>query len=205
MVVPVDSEAPKGRLILPQVQCIRDCLDNGIKSYVLRDTELASGLNDLKSIDLVVTDSQAFKKVAGIVPKEIRLTSFSMLFAKNKGNLPLFVEGAKAIERLKPGDKVLMAESCTHNVSHEDIGRVKIPKMLNKHIGGELIYDYKLAYDFPEDLSEYKMVIHCGGCMINRKTIINRANHCEESSVPITNYGVAIAYLTGILDRVNCI
>lgn len=201
MVVPIDSEAPKGRLILPQVQLIRDCLDNGIKSYVVRDTELKSALKDLKDIDLVVTDSQAFKKVSDIVPKEIKLTSFSILFARQKGDLKSFIEGVNAIRNLKPGDKVLFAESCTHNVSHEDIGRVKIPKALQKYVGGELDFEYKVGYDFAENLDKYALVIHCGACMINRKTVMNRVLKCEENKTPITNYGVVLAFLTGILDR----
>lgn len=201
LVVPVDSEAPKGRLILPQVQCIRDCLDHGIKSYVVRDIELESALQDIKDVDLVITDSQAFKMVDEIVPKNIKLTSFSMLFARQKGDLDSFVEGARKIEELNKDSKILISESCSHNVSHEDIGRFKIPKMLNKHVGFELSYEYRVGHDFPEDIEKYDLIIHCGGCMINRKTVVNRVNYCKEKNVPITNYGVIIAYLTGILDR----
>lgn len=201
MVVPVDSEAPKGRIILPQVQCIRDCLDNGIKTYVLRDTELQEGLKNLKEIDLVITDSQAFKAVDKIVPKEIKLTSFSILFARHKGDLKAFVEGVKKVEELKPGSKVLISECCTHNLSHEDIGRVKIPKLLNNYVGGQLTYEFMVGLDFPKDIEKYDLVIHCGGCMVNRKTVINRINYCLDKKVPITNYGVILAYLTGILTR----
>lgn len=201
LVVPIDSEAPKGRIILPQVQVIRDCLDHGIKTYVVRDTELEDALKEIKNIDLVITDSQAFKEVDKIVPKEINLTSFSILFARQKGELGDFLEGANKLKNLKPGNKILICESCTHNVSHEDIGRVKIPRMLTKIAGGELNLEYKVGYDFNEDVEKYDMVIHCGACMVNRKSVINKINLCKEKNVPITNYGLVIAYFTGILDR----
>lgn len=201
LVVPIDSEAPKGRIILPQVQVIRDCLDHGIKTYVVRDTELEEALKEIKNIDLVITDSQAFKEVDKIVPKEINLTSFSILFARQKGELNDFLEGANKLKNLKPGNKILICESCTHNVSHEDIGRVKIPRMLTKIAGGELNLEYKVGYDFNEDVEKYDMVIHCGACMVNRKSVINKINLCKEKNVPITNYGLVIAYFTGILDR----
>lgn len=201
LVVPVDSEAPKGRLILPQVQCIRDCLDHGIKSYVVRDTELKESLKEIKDVDLVITDSQAFKFVDSIVPKNIKLTSFSMLFARQKGDINEFIKGIDGIRNLKVGDKVLIAESCSHNVSHEDIGRVKIPKLLEKYVGGKLNFTFKIGYDFVENLDGYKLIIHCGGCMINRKTILNRINLCKEKEVPITNYGVILSFLTNTLDR----
>lgn len=201
LVVPIDSEAPKGRIILPQVQVIRDCLDHGIKTYVVRDTELEDALKDIKNIDLVITDSQAFKEVDKIVPKEINLTSFSILFARQKGELSDFLEGSNKLKNLKPGNKILICESCTHNVSHEDIGRVKIPRMLTKIAGGELNLEYKVGYDFDEDVEKYDMVIHCGACMVNRKSVINKINLCKEKNVPITNYGLVIAYFTGILDR----
>lgn len=201
LVVPIDSEAPKGRIILPQVQVIRDCLDHGIKTYVVRDTELEEALKEIKNVDLVITDSQAFKEVDKIVPKEINLTSFSILFARQKGELSDFLEGANKLKDLKSGDKILICESCTHNISHEDIGRVKIPRMLNKIAGGELNLEYKVGYDFNEDVETYDMVIHCGACMVNRKSVINKINLCKEKNVPITNYGLVIAYFTGILDR----
>ena len=201
LVVPIDSEAPKGRIILPQVQVIRDCLDHGIKTYVVRDTELEDALKEIKNIDLVITDSQAFKEVDKIVTKEINLTSFSILFARQKGELSDFLEGSNKLKNLKPGNKILICESCTHNVSHEDIGRVKIPRMLTKIAGGELNLEYKVGYDFDEDVEKYDMVIHCGACMVNRKSVINKINLCKEKNVPITNYGLVIAYFTGILDR----
>ncbi|MFR4584715.1 [FeFe] hydrogenase H-cluster maturation GTPase HydF [Clostridium cadaveris] len=201
LVVPIDSEAPKGRIILPQVQCIRDCLDHGIKSYVVRDTELESALEDIKDVDLVITDSQVFKKVDEIVPKNMKLTSFSMLFARHKGDINAFVDGAIKIRNLNRDSKILISESCSHNVSHEDIGRVKIPKMLNKYTGFDLHYEYRVGHDFPDDIEKYDLIIHCGACMINRKTVLNRVKLCKEKGIPITNYGVLIAYLTGILDR----
>ncbi|MBS5985401.1 [FeFe] hydrogenase H-cluster maturation GTPase HydF [Clostridium sp.] len=201
LVVPIDSEAPKGRLILPQVQCIRDCLDHGIKSYVVRDTELKEALEEIKDVDLVVTDSQAFKLVNEIVPKEIMLTSFSMLFARQKGDINEFINGVWGVRNLKPGDKVLISESCSHNVSHEDIGRVKIPTLLEKYVGGKLNFEFKIGYDFAEDIGDYKLIIHCGGCMVNRKTILNRINLCKERKVYITNYGVLLSFLTNTLER----
>ncbi|MFQ9978610.1 [FeFe] hydrogenase H-cluster maturation GTPase HydF [Clostridium cadaveris] len=200
LVVPIDSEAPKGRIILPQVQCIRDCLDHGIKSYVVRDTELESALEDIKDVDLVITDSQVFKKVDEIVPKNMKLTSFSMLFARHKGDINAFVDGAIKVRNLNRDSKILISESCSHNVSHEDIGRVKIPKMLNKYTGFDLHYEYRVGHDFPDDIEKYDLIIHCGACMINRKTVLNRVKLCKEKGIPITNYGVLIAYLTGILD-----
>ena len=201
LVVPIDSEAPKGRLILPQVQCIRDCLDHGIKSYVVRDTELKEALEEIKDVNLVVTDSQAFKLVDEIVPKEIMLTSFSMLFARQKGDINEFINGVWGVRNLKPGDKVLISESCSHNVSHEDIGRVKIPTLLEKYVGGKLNFEFKIGYDFAEDIGDYKLIIHCGGCMVNRKTILNRINLCKERKVYITNYGVLLSFLTNTLER----
>ena len=201
LVVPIDSEAPKGRIILPQVQVIRDCLDHGIKTYVVRDTELSQALTDLKDIDLVITDSQAFKEVESIIPSDMKLTSFSILFARQKGEIRDFLEGTKKLDSLKPGDKILICESCTHNVSHEDIGRVKIPNMLKKIAGGDLIIDYKVGNDFKENVEDYDLIIHCGACMVNRKSILNKIEICKEKDVSITNYGMVIAYFTGILNR----
>ncbi len=201
LVVPIDSEAPKGRLILPQVQLLRDCLDHGMKCIVTRDTELEETLREQKKVDLVVTDSQAFKFVSQTVPEEIPLTSFSMLMARMKGDLKKLIEGADAIEGLKDGSKILMAEACTHNSSHEDIGRVKIPRLLRARTGKELTFDYCVHQDFPENIGKYDLVVHCGGCMINSRSMNNRIEFCRENGVPITNYGVVLAYLNGILDR----
>ena len=201
MVVPIDSEAPKGRIILPQVQFLRDCLDHGMKTIVVRDTELEETLKEQKKVDLVVTDSQAFKFVSQVVPENIPLTSFSMMMASIKGDLKKLIAGIDAIKNLKDGSKILMAEACTHNSSHEDIGRVKIPKLLQKFTGKRLEFEYYVHQDFPKDLSVYDLVIHCGGCMINSRSMNNRIEFCEENNVPITNYGVVLAYVNGILDR----
>lgn len=201
MVVPVDSEAPKGRLILPQVQLLRDCLDHGIKSYVVRDSELESALPDLKNVNLVVTDSQAFKPVSEIVPVDIKLTSFSILFARHKGDLDTLVDGVSKVEELNEYSRILISEACSHNHSHEDIGRVKIPMLLNRLVGKELKYEFLMGHDFPEDIAGYDLVIHCGSCMLNKKVMQTRIDMCLENGVKITNYGVILAYLNGILDR----
>lgn len=201
LVVPVDSEAPKGRLILPQVQVIRDCLDHGIQCHVVRDTELESALQDLPRIDLVITDSQAFKPVSALVPPAIPLTSFSILFARHKGDLMEFVKGASYLENLAEDAKILMMESCSHNHSHEDIGRYKIPNLLSKKLGKRFQFDFKMGRDFPDNLEEYDIVIHCGSCMLNKKTMDYRVNVCRDKRIPITNYGIVLAYITGILDR----
>ncbi|MGL5703465.1 MAG: [FeFe] hydrogenase H-cluster maturation GTPase HydF [Cetobacterium sp.] len=201
MVVPVDSEAPKGRLILPQVQVIRECLDHGVKSYVVRDTELESALEDIKNIDLVVTDSQAFKNVDKILNNRAKLTSFSILFARQKGDLEDLVRGVKKLKSLNHGDRILIAETCTHNTSHEDIGRVKIPKLVRNYCGKEIEFDFMGGKDFPEDLSKYSLVIHCGACMINKKLMQSRIDESMSLNVPITNYGLVIAEVTGILDK----
>lgn len=201
MVVPVDSEAPKGRLILPQVQLIRECLDHGIKSYVVRDTELESALEDIKDIDLVVTDSQAFKNVDRILKDRAKLTSFSILFARQKGDLNDLVRGVKKLKFLNHGDKILIAETCTHNTSHEDIGRVKIPKLVKNFTGKEVEFTFVGGKDFPKDLSKYALVIHCGACMINKKHMQSRIDESMSLNVPITNYGLVIAEVTGILDK----
>lgn len=201
LVIPIDSEAPKGRIILPQVQFLRDCLDHGIKAVCVRDTELEEALNELPRVDLVVTDSQAFKFVASVVPENIKLTSFSMMMASMKGDIRAFINGADSIRKLKDGSRILMAESCTHNVSHEDIGRIKIPRLLKQYTGKELEFDYYVHQDFPKNLKEYDLVIHCGGCMINSRSMLNRIEFCREEGVPITNYGVVLAYVNGIAER----
>lgn len=201
LVIPIDSEAPAGRLILPQVQFLRDCLDNGMTAICVRETELENAIKTIPDIALVVTDSQVFGYVSKIVPSSVKLTSFSMMIARQKGNLPILAQGCSAISDLKDGDKILMAEACTHNVSHEDIGKIKIPNLLKKHTGKELSFEYCVHRDFPENLSDYSLVIHCGGCMINSRTMTNRIYQCIEQNVPITNYGVVLAYINGILDR----
>ena len=200
MVVPIDSEAPKGRLILPQVQSIRDCLDHGIKSLVVRDTELESAIKDFEA-DLVVTDSQAFKRVGKMVPEDITLTSFSLLFARYKGDLDEFLKGIEVLRNLTPEHKVLISETCTHDVSCEDIGRVKIPGLIENDLGQRPEIEVVGGMDFPENLGEYDLVIHCGACMLNQKAMQSRIKFCKEQEVPITNYGMTIAYYHGILER----
>ncbi|MGI1660432.1 MAG: [FeFe] hydrogenase H-cluster maturation GTPase HydF [Desulfitobacterium sp.] len=201
LVVPIDSEAPKGRLILPQVQVIRDCLDHGLQCHVVRDTELGSALQQLPKVDLVITDSQAFKQVSAMVPETIKLTSFSILFARLKGDLNELIRGASRLSSLQEGAKILMMESCSHNHSHEDIGRIKIPNLLMKRLGKTINFDYKMGQDFPENLEEYDLVIHCGSCMLNKKTMDSRIQQCRAKEIPITNYGILIAYLNGIMER----
>lgn len=201
LVCPIDSAAPKGRLILPQVQLLRDCLDHGIQCFVTKETELESALNKLEKIDLVVTDSQVFATVDRIVPKSIPLTSFSLLVARQKGKLSEFLRGADAIRALPDNAKILVAEGCSHNRTHEDIGHIKIPNALQKKSGKHFSFDFVSGYDFPEDVSDYALVIHCGGCMLTRKNVQNRIRQCQAAQVPITNYGVVLAYLTNILDR----
>lgn len=202
MVIPIDSEAPKGRLILPQAQMIRDCLDHGIKSYVVRDTELADALKDLEKVDLVITDSQAFKAVDEMVPDDILLTSFSILFAKYKSNdLDTLLEGINALRNLDENSKLLISEACTHNTSHEDIGRFKIPALIEKNLGFKPNIEFQMGHDFPLDIKPFDLIIHCGACMVNAKTMKTRVQICKENQVAITNYGLLIAYFTGILDR----
>lgn len=201
LVIPIDKEAPKGRIILPQVQTIRDLLDGECLSYVVKESELALALKNLKNPpSLVVTDSQAFKTVSEIVPENIPLTSFSILFARLKGDLDAFENGAKAIENLKDGDKVLILESCTHHAIDDDIGRVKIPNWLKKKTGKDLIIENYSGHDFPE-ISEYSLVIHCGACMTNRREVLSRILIANKKQVPITNYGIVISYCLGILPR----
>lgn len=201
LVVPIDSEAPRGRIILPQVQIIRDCLDHGIKCHVVRDTELAEALEELPKVDLVITDSQAFKEVAKIVPPAIPLTGFSILFSRQKGDFNKLLSGIEALKRLKADAKILISENCTHNHSHEDIGRVKIPNMIRKNIGTTVNIEFAMGHDFPADLSQYDLVIHCGACMVTRKTMLHRIDRADESEVPMTNYGLTLAYFSGILER----
>ena len=202
LVVPIDLEAPKGRLILPQVQSIRDVLDSDSYCMVVKERELRDALDRLnRPPALVVTDSQAFLKVEGDTPDDVPMTSFSILFARCKGDLTEFVRGAKAIETLQAGDRVLVAESCSHHPIGEDIGRVKIPRWLRQYVGGELHFDWVQGHDFPEDLASYSLVAHCGGCMWNRREMLSRMIRCRQAGVPITNYGLTIAYSLGIFER----
>ena len=201
LVIPIDKEAPKGRIILPQVQTLRDLLDSDCPVYVVKETELKDALDNLKTPpSLVVTDSQAFKQVSEIVPENIPLTSFSILFARLKGDLQAFIEGAKAIENLKNGDRVLILESCTHHAIEDDIGRVKIPRWLKQKTGKNLVIENFAGHDFP-DISDYALVIHCGACMTNRREVLSRILIAQEKNIPITNYGITISYCLGILPR----
>ena len=202
LVVPIDLAAPAGRLILPQVQMIRDILDHDAMAYTVKERELKECIASLnRKPKIVITDSQVFLKADADTPPDVLLTSFSILFARYKGDLETMVRGAKAIDHLKPGDKVLISESCTHHRVEDDIGTVKIPRWLRQHVGGELIVDHSSGLTFPENLSEYKLVLHCGACMTNRREMLARIVQVQQAGVPIVNYGVAIAALMGILRR----
>ncbi|MBN2445655.1 MAG: [FeFe] hydrogenase H-cluster maturation GTPase HydF [Phycisphaerae bacterium] len=202
LVVPIDKEAPKGRLILPQVQSIRDLLDNDSFCMVVKERELREALDRLKRPPaIVVTDSQAFLKVAADTPPDVPLTSFSILFARLKGDLTTFTQGALTIGRLRPGDRVLMAEACSHHPIVDDIGRVKIPRWLTQYVGGKLEFTHVQGHDFPDDLGDYKLVVHCGACVQNRREVLSRIEHCRQAGVPVTNYGMAIAFSLGIFER----
>lgn len=202
LVVPIDSAAPKGRLILPQQQTIRDILEAGGISVVAKETELAETLKKLAvPPKIVITDSQAFGMVNKIVPKDILLTSFSILFARYKGNLETAVRGAKALDSLKDGDKILISEGCTHHRQCGDIGTVKLPAWVKKHTNADVSIDFTSGTEFPDDLSGYSAVIHCGGCMLNEREMKYRYKCAEDQGVPITNYGIAIAHMHGILKR----
>ena len=202
LVVPIDSSAPKGRLILPQQQTIRDILDAHAMCIVTQPQELPQTLRSLaKKPKLVITDSQAFREVSRMTPEDIPLTSFSILFANYKGNLDLLAGGAKALDTLQDGDVILMSEGCTHHRQCEDIGTVKIPKMIQSYTGKEIEFVWTSGTEFPENLRPYKMIIHCGGCMLNEREIKYRLKCAEDENIPITNYGTAIAHMTGILPR----
>uniref|UniRef100_UPI0040565EA7 [FeFe] hydrogenase H-cluster maturation GTPase HydF n=1 Tax=Agathobacter sp. TaxID=2021311 RepID=UPI0040565EA7 len=204
LVMPQDIQAPKGRLILPQVQTIRELLDKKCIVMSITTDKMAEALKALKQPPkLVITDSQVFKTVYELKPKESMLTSFSVLFAAYKGDLPYYAEGAKQIDALTEDSKVLIAECCTHAPLSEDIGRVKIPNMLRKRFGAGISIDMVSGMDFPKDLSEYDLIIQCGGCMFNRKYIMSRIETAKRQQIPMTNYGVAIAHLTGILEKIS--
>lgn len=202
LVVPIDLEAPKGRLILPQVQTIRDLLDNDSIAIVTKERELRKTLDSLKKLPaLVITDSQAFLKVSADVPRNVKLTSFSILFARFKGELNEFVKGTMAIENLQSGDKVLICESCTHHAIGDDIGRVKIPRWLTQYTGKKLEFEHYAGHDFPENIKDYALIIHCGACMTNRREVLSRILKARQANVPMTNYGLTIAYSLGIFER----
>ena len=202
LVTPIDAAAPKGRIILPQQTAIRDILDKGAIAIVVKDTELKKALGKLgKAPDLVVTDSQAFGFVADVLPKSVPLTSFSILFARYKGDLALVANGAYELDKLKDGDTLLISEGCTHHRQCGDIGTEKLPKLILKTTGKKLNFEFTSGGDFPSDLKKYALVVHCGGCTLNEKEMKSRQRRAKEQNVPITNYGTAIAHCNGILKR----
>jgi [FeFe] hydrogenase H-cluster maturation GTPase HydF len=202
LVMPIDTGAPKGRLIMPQVKALRDALDAGAMPLSCRESELQSALDSLQSKPaLVVTDSQAFTLVARIVPDDVLLTSFSILSARQKGNLPSLVAGVLALPSLRSGDKVLIAESCSHHPLQDDIGRIKLPRWLNEYVGGGLHVDTVPGSSYPEDLSSYRLVVHCGACTLNRREMLRRQELPARAGVPMTNYGVLIAFLKNVFPR----
>ena len=203
LIVPIDKEAPKGRIILPQVQAIRDLLDSNSMSLVVKDTEFSLALKSLvQKPALVVCDSQVVHKMVAETPSDVNCTTFSILFSRFKGDLLEEVRGAAEISKLKPGDKILIAEACSHHPNEDDIGRVKIPRWLRQYIGNEIQIDYAVGRDYPSNLKEYKLIIHCGGCMLTRNEKLVRIHKAKEAGVPITNYGITISLTQGVLERV---
>ena len=203
LVVPIDLEAPKGRLILPQVQTIRDALDSDAMALVVKEREYAAALVNLKKPpDLAVCDSQVVLKMVADTPKTIKCTTFSILFSRSRGDLVEAARGVSAVKRLKPGDKVLIAEACSHHPVEDDIARVKLPRWLRQYVGGDLRIDVSAGQDYPENLREYKLIIHCGGCMINKRQMLSRIQLAREQGVAITNYGLCISFLHGVIERV---
>lgn len=202
LVVPIDEAAPKGRLILPQQQTIRDILENNATAIVVKDNELESTLRNLvKNPKLVITDSQVFDKVSIVTPKNIPLTSFSILFARYKGILDEAVKGANAIDHLSDGDTILISEGCTHHRQCEDIGTAKLPKLITKYTGKQINFEFSSGKDFPLNLEKYKIVVHCGGCMLNEREMKHRIKFAQSQNIPVTNYGILIAHIQGILNR----
>ena len=202
LVVPIDKAAPKGRLILPQQQTIRDVLEAGAAAIVIKEDELSNTLETLgKKPKLVITDSQVFARVSKETPEDIWLTSFSILFARFKGNLKAAAAGAAAIDRLKDGDKILISEGCTHHRQCDDIGTVKLPRWIRNYTGKDLEFEYSSGREFPEDVTKYSLIVHCGGCMLNEREMRYRQKCALDQEIPITNYGIAIAYMQGILKR----
>ncbi|MFA5200476.1 MAG: [FeFe] hydrogenase H-cluster maturation GTPase HydF [Candidatus Omnitrophota bacterium] len=203
LVCPIDNAMPQGRLILPQVQVMRDCLDNNAAALVTKETELLDCLKALKEKPrLVITDSQVFEDVRDMLQQDIPLTSFSTVFARHKGDLNAFIKGVYSLEKLNDGDEILIAEACTHHVQPEDIGRTKIPTWLLNYTKKDLHYEVTAGGEFPEELSRYKLIISCGGCMVNRREILHRIEKAKSAGVAITNYGILMAYINGILERV---
>ena len=202
LVTPIDSAAPQGRLILPQVQVLRDILDRDAMAVVVKEHQLEQVLKTItEPPKLVITDSQVFNYVDSILPKDWPLTSFSILFARQKGDLDILIKGAEAIEGLKEGDRILIAEACTHYRTHEDIGTIKIPHMLEKHCQKNFKFEHVVGYNFNENLNNYALIIHCGACMLNRANMVTRLKRAQLAGVPMVNYGLLIAYLNGILAR----
>lgn len=202
LIAPIDLAAPKGRLILPQVQVLREILDNDALGMIVKEKEIEAAFEKLdKYPDLVITDSQVVLKVAGDVPPEVPMTTFSILFARYKGDLDILVKGADMIDQLEDGDHVCLAEACSHNVQCDDIGRVKIPRWLSQYTGKKLNYDFAVGHDYPEDLEKYKLIVHCGGCMLNQTAMMRRIREANRRNVPVTNYGVAISKVQGVLHR----
>ena len=202
LVVPIDSAAPKGRLILPQQQTIRDILEAGATAIVCQDTELKATLKKLgQPPRMVVTDSQAFRRVSADTPNDVPLTSFSILFARYKGRLDSAVRGVTALRQLQDGDTVLISEGCTHHRQCDDIGTVKLPKWIEDYTGKSLHFEFTSGGAFPEDLSPYQLIVHCGGCMLNEREMKFRIAYAEDEGVPMTNYGILISYINGILPR----
>ncbi len=203
LIVPIDKEAPKGRIILPQVQTIRDLLDYSQMSLTVKETEYLDSLNKLKeSPDIVVCDSQVVDRMVAETPKDVKCTTFSILFARIKGDLLEFARSLSAIAKLESGDKVLIAESCSHHPIEDDIGRVKMPRWLKDYTGKDLLFEATAGRDFPDNLGEYKLIIQCGGCMITRREMLSRIERAKTQNVPITNYGLCISLLKGVLERV---
>jgi [FeFe] hydrogenase H-cluster maturation GTPase HydF len=203
LITPIDKEAPKGRLILPEVQTIRDSLDNDAVCVVVKESEYIHALKQLKKDpDIVVCDSQVVLKMVNETPKNVKCTTFSILFARLKGELEEFVKGAKALSQLKDNDKVLVFEACSHHAIEDDIGRIKMPRWIKEHINKNIIFDVCAGSDYPTNLEDYKLIIHCGGCMINRRFMLSRIQKAKEKNIPITNYGVIISYTQGVLERV---
>ena len=203
LMIPIDLEAPKGRLILPQVQVLRDILDNDAAAVVVKEREYRHILDNLKKLpDICICDSQVVLKMVADTPKDVKCTTFSIVFSRYKGDLIEMVRGVAAIERLKTGDKVLIAEACSHHPIGEDIGRVKIPRWLRQYTGMDLVIDVCSGHDYPENLKDYKLIIHCGGCMITRRQMLFRIQHAKKAGVSITNYGICISFLQGVLERV---
>ena len=202
LIVPIDLQAPKGRLILPQVQTIREALDFDASVMVVKEREYAHALTNLKTMpNLVVCDSQVVLKMVADTPEGVPCTTFSILFARNKGDLVELARGAAAIETLKPGDRVLIAEACSHHAIEDDIGRVKIPRWVRQYVGGDLQIDVFSGRDYPENLKDYRLIVHCGGCMLTRREMLARIQKAKEEKVPITNYGLSISFSQGVIAR----